>query len=117
MGREEEKMEEKWEKGKENTRKGKRRMDGMEQRDGKGKVKKNKFRIRNFWDGFQKKEWKGGKKTKKRKQIKESNGSCHWEGFKLMRKKRWDKYILQLLNAEGKPQTKTKKKVNEYAPI
>ena len=44
------------------------------------------------------------RKEKKRRQIKESNGSCHWKGFELMRKKRVrkfkkrrDKYILQLL--------------------
>ena len=28
------------------------------------------------------------RKGKKRRQIKESNGSCHWKGFELMRKKK-----------------------------
>ena len=50
-------------------------------RDGKGKGKKNIFRIRNgifkrvgfregfidFWEGFQKREWNGGKERKEDK--------------------------------------------------
>ena len=28
------------------------------------------------------------RKGKKRRRIKKSDGSCHWEGFRLMRKKR-----------------------------
>ena len=48
------------------------------------------------------------RKEKKRRQIKESNGSCHWKGFELTIKKeerkvkkRRDKYILHILLHKG----------------
>ena len=62
------------------------------ERDRKGK--KNKLRIRTFINFFKRgglgrisKERMNSRVGKKRGQIKESNGSGHWEGFKLMRKK------------------------------
>ena len=41
-----------------------------------------------FGKDFKRKEEKEERKEKKRRQIQESSGSCHWEGYKLMRKKR-----------------------------
>ena len=75
---------------------------------GKGRGRKIDFEQGMVQDFFKRgvrisKERRKGK-IKKRRQIKESNSACHWEGFKLMIKK-WkrkvkkkrDKYILQLL--------------------
>ena len=59
------------------------------------------------------------RKEKKRRQIKESNGSCHWEGLKLMRKKRVkkvkkrrDKYILKITYYLREAAKKRTKKIN-----
>ena len=69
---------------------------------GKGRGRKINLELGIFGMDFKRKNEK--EERKKTKQIKESNGTCHWEGFKLMRKKkerkvkkRRDKYILQIL--------------------
>ena len=85
---------------------------------GKGKGKGWEREIKIYLKlGLQKKESKR-KKRKERRQIKECNGSCHLEGFTLMRKKRERKrreeinifYIYFYLREATK---KRRKKVNE----
>ena len=56
--------------------------------------------------------------------MKESNGSCHWEGLKLMRKrgkekvkKRIDKYILNITYYLRETGKERRKKINENATI
>ena len=48
------------------------------------------FLKRGLGKDFKRKNEK--EKGKKRRQIKESNGSCHWEGFKLIKTKRERKF-------------------------
>ena len=97
---------------------GKSKGKGLE-REGEEKFSNQEILEKDFKRKNETEERKERKesKEKKRRQIKVSNGSCHWVGLKLMRKKRVrkvkkrrDKYILQLLITIGKPQKNEEKK-------